>query len=129
LTKYFAVESQTEQNSLRYGFAVTDVLTELKRAEQHRDRLRERAAWWEDRKELILLPAMIGGLAGGYFLGMWIAAVAKLPELANWFGAVFGLVFVGQWIQRFFDPRKLISAQRRVDALRAKHQAELSRLP
>lgn len=110
---------QTEQNTLCSVFLVTDVQTELTNAELLRDRLRDRAAWWEDHKELVVLPSMIGGLAGGYFLGMWVAAVASLPELANWFGSVIGLILVGQWIQRYFDPRKLVAAQKRVDALRA----------
>ncbi len=99
---------------------MSDVQTELTSAEVLRDKLRERAAWWEDHKELVVLPSMMGGLVGGYFTGMGVAAVAALPELANWFGSVFGLVLVGQWIQRYYNPRKLVAAQKRVDALREK---------
>lgn len=91
----------------------------LETATAQRDRLRERAAWWEDRKGVVLFPAMVLGLVAGYGLVFAIGQAVKLPDPAAWFGAVIGLLAVGRLVSWYFDPRKLIAAQKRVDALRA----------
>lgn len=91
----------------------------LAAAEDARNRLRARAEWWEEHKGQVLFPSMILGLVGGYFAGASIENVAKVGELSRWFGAVIGLLFVGRIVTSVFDPRRLVAAQKRVDALRA----------
>jgi hypothetical protein len=97
---------------------------ELADAERDRDRLRDRAAWWEDRKGTVLFPAMILGLLGGYAVGLALATAVDLPGPTPWFGAVIGLLAIGRAVSTYFDPRKLLAAQRRVEALRARRDRE-----
>lgn len=91
----------------------------LARAIRARDALRERAAWWEDRKTLVLFPAMIAGFGAGYGLVMAVGSRFALPEASRWFGAVIGVLIVGRGVTTIFDPRRLVAAQKRVDHLRA----------
>ena len=92
----------------------------LERATRERDRLRDRAAWWEDHKATVLLPAMILGLGAGYALGYALGALIHFVDPTRWFGAVIGLLAVGRSIASYYDPRKLVAAQKRVDLLRAR---------
>lgn len=91
----------------------------LARATLERDRLRDRAAWWEDHKATVLLPAMALGLGVGYAIGLAIGSAVNFTDPTRWFGAVIGLLAVGRGITRHYDPRKLVAAQKRVDLLRA----------
>jgi hypothetical protein len=91
----------------------------LDRATRERDRLRDRAAWWEDHKATVLFPAMILGLAVGYGLGLAVGTLVHFVDPTRWFGAVIGLLAVGRGIASYYDPRKLVAAQKRVDLLRA----------
>jgi hypothetical protein len=104
--------------------ASTEPADALLSAERERDKLRERAAWWEDRKGAVMFPAMVLGLAGGYGVGFAINTAVALPGPAPWFGAVIGLLAVGRGVTAFFDPRKLVAAQKRVDALRARRDRD-----
>lgn len=88
-------------------------------AEAARDRLRSRAEWWEEHKGQVLFPSMILGLVAGYLVGASLEDVVKVGQLSRWFGAVIGLLFVGRIVASVFDPRRLVAAQKRVDALRA----------
>jgi hypothetical protein len=94
----------------------------LDRATRERDRLRERAAWWEEHKATVILPAMILGLTAGYGIGLAIGTLVHLVDPTRWFGAVIGLLAVGRAIASYYDPRKLVAAQLRVDRLRAQHE-------
>jgi hypothetical protein len=94
----------------------------LARAEKARDRLRDRAEWWEEHKGRALFPAMIVGLVSGYLLGTLVETPLGLGQLPRWFGAVIGLLLVGRAVSSIFDPRRLVAAQKRVDALRASRQ-------
>jgi hypothetical protein len=94
----------------------------LDEAERARDHLRSRATWWEDKKGLVLFPAMTVGLVGGYAIGFVLASGLGLPDLTRWFGAVLGVLAVGRAVAAYFDPRRLTAAQQRVDALRAKRE-------
>ena len=92
---------------------------DLDAALRARDRLRDRAAWWEERKGVVLFPSMVIGLVVGYAVAFVIANAIGLPSTAAWFGAVVGLLAVGQGVSWFFDPRKLLAAQKRVETLRS----------
>lgn len=91
----------------------------LARATRERDALRERAAWWEDRKGVVLFPAMMAGFGAGYGVALAIGSRFALPEQSRWFGAVIGVLVVGRTLTSMFDPRRLVAAQKRVDQLRA----------
>jgi hypothetical protein len=93
----------------------------LDQATRERDRFRDRAAWWEDHKGVVMLPAMIVGLGAGYGLGFGIGSAVGFPDPTRWFGAVIGLLAVGRAIGSYFDPRRLVAAQKRVDHLRAQN--------
>jgi hypothetical protein len=92
---------------------------DLDAALRTRDRLRDRAAWWEERKGAVLFPSMVLGLALGYALAFVVAEAIGLPSTAVWFGAVVGLLAVGQGVSWYFDPRKLVAAHKRVETLKA----------
>ncbi len=91
----------------------------LERATVERDRLRERAAWWEDHKATVLLPAMVAGLAAGYGGGYGVGLALGFTDPTRWFGAVIGLLGIGRLIAGYYDPRRLVAAQKKVDLLRA----------
>lgn len=97
----------------------TTVSDALARATRERDALRERAAWWEDRKGIVLFPAMMAGFGAGYALVLGLGKHFVLPEQSRWFGAAIGVLIVGRSLTTMFDPRRLVAAQKRVDHLRA----------
>ncbi|MDP3279064.1 MAG: hypothetical protein Q8Q09_27985 [Deltaproteobacteria bacterium] len=98
----------------------TSLASQLRVAEQQRDALRDRLAWWEENKHIWMFPGMLVGLLLGYLLGRTVTELLHQPEQGAWFAAVAGLLMVGKGITMRFDPSKLDAAQRRVRALKAR---------